>query len=513
MQDREVVAAIVAGDPAGLAAAYDRYAAVLQAYCRGFLHEPADAADAVQDTFVIAASKLAGLRDPDRLRPWLYAVARNECHRRLRTRAVSVQLDEADDVSDQSAAVGDDIERAELRELVHAALIGLNPGDREVIELSLCHDLASDELAAALGVPLNHAHAVLSRARGQLERSLGALLVARTGREECADLDALLAGWDGRLNVLLRKRVNRHIENCEVCGERRRRELRPALLLGFAPVVMLLPGQRADLLRLVGDTSPEAVAHRARIAQRAEPFDQAGFPIPLGPPDDRGIGRRRIGLAAVALVLIVLLGAGAAVARFGLATSPTATLSLSKSAQSSASLSPSPSSFSPSPSPIVVTSSSTPSLSPSPTPSLTVAARIATAPGTSGVAVPTTGPATVPASAKTTAPSVRPTTPSPSPTPYLTASPTKVTLTIPTSVVAAFPAYGSFTLTATDGTVTGITITSHVSALTVKSGYPSQLAAGESPTIDLTWAPPPSPGATLATLTIEPGNITVTVIY
>ena len=84
MRDSEVVAAIVAGDPDGLAEAYDRYASPLYTYCRSLLREPADAADAVQDTFVIAASKLAGLRDQSRLRPWLYAVARNECHRRLR---------------------------------------------------------------------------------------------------------------------------------------------------------------------------------------------------------------------------------------------------------------------------------------------------------------------------------------------------------------------------------------------------------------------------------------------
>src|SRR5689334_7205480 len=84
MRDREVVAAIVAGDPAGLAEAYDRYATPLYSFCRSMLREPADAADAVQDTFVIAAPRMAGLRDPERLRPWLYAVARNECYRRLR---------------------------------------------------------------------------------------------------------------------------------------------------------------------------------------------------------------------------------------------------------------------------------------------------------------------------------------------------------------------------------------------------------------------------------------------
>ncbi len=90
MRDSELVAAIVAGDPDGPAEAYDRYAAPLYTYCRSLLHEPDDAADAVQDTFVIAASSLAGLREPNRLRPWLYAVARNECYRRLRSRTAQV---------------------------------------------------------------------------------------------------------------------------------------------------------------------------------------------------------------------------------------------------------------------------------------------------------------------------------------------------------------------------------------------------------------------------------------
>ena len=47
------------------------------------LSNPADAADAVQDTFVIASSRLAELRDPGLLCAWLYAVARNECLRIL----------------------------------------------------------------------------------------------------------------------------------------------------------------------------------------------------------------------------------------------------------------------------------------------------------------------------------------------------------------------------------------------------------------------------------------------
>src|SRR5215831_5534220 len=172
MEDRQVVAAIVAGQTDGLAAAYDRYAPALYAYCRSLLGEPADAADVVQETFIIAAGKLGGLRDPGRLRPWLYAVARNECRRRIRSRALSAPLDEAGEMTDDTVDLGMDAEHLELRALVSAALAGLNPGDREIIELNLRHELAGQDLADALGVNLNQAHALASRARAQFETSL-----------------------------------------------------------------------------------------------------------------------------------------------------------------------------------------------------------------------------------------------------------------------------------------------------------------------------------------------------
>jgi RNA polymerase sigma factor (sigma-70 family) len=284
MDDREVVAAIVAGDPAGLGEAYDRYASPLYAYCRSMLREPADAADAVQDTFVTAVGKLGGLRDPEKLRPWLFAVARHECLRRLRAGDTMSALDEAADLPVDPADVASAAEQAELRELVRDAIGGLNPAERDAIELSLVPGLEGGDLAAALGVPRNHAHALLSRARTQLERSLGALMVARTGRQACHVLDALLAGWDGRMTVLMRKRISRHIEQCGICGERKRRELSPALLAGGLPVAALLPGFRDQVLRMCTGTSPAAIAHRASVLARAGRFGPAGFPRPATPP-------------------------------------------------------------------------------------------------------------------------------------------------------------------------------------------------------------------------------------
>jgi RNA polymerase sigma factor (sigma-70 family) len=300
MRDSEVVAAIVAGDPAGLAEAYDRYAAPLYSFCRAMLREPADAADAVQDTFVIAVPRLSGLRDPERLRPWLYAVARNECHRRLRSVSQQAPLEDAPDVSDEAADVAAGVEQAELRALVREALSGVGPAEREVLELQLRQGLSSGEVASVLGISRNHAHALLSRARDQLETALGVLIVARAGRRECQDLNALLDNWDGRLTVLLRKRVNRHLQRCPACSGRRQREMTPAMLLGVTPVAALplaaaLPsGLRDQVLRAAAGNSPAAAA-RTTYA-----FGPHGFPRPLHPPKAPWWQPRPVHVGAVA---------------------------------------------------------------------------------------------------------------------------------------------------------------------------------------------------------------------
>jgi RNA polymerase sigma factor (sigma-70 family) len=294
MRDTEVVASIVAGDPNGLATAYDRYADPLFKYCKSLLSDPADAADAVQDTFVIAASRLDGLREPERFRGWLYAVARNESLRILRAKKGTSALDEAPDVTDDSADVSEHAQRAELRALFEEAAAGLNPGEREVIELQLRQGLEAGEVATVLGVSRNHAHSLLSRARGQLEACLGVLLVGRAGRDECGELGAMLAGWDGRLTVLLRKRVHRHIEHCATCSARRAFELRPAMLLDLSPGAAMAagaaesfrlafgvpPGLKAHTIALAAGHGPGAAAHSAAVLSRAGAFGRQGFPRP-----------------------------------------------------------------------------------------------------------------------------------------------------------------------------------------------------------------------------------------
>ena len=87
-----------------------------------------------------------------------------------------------------------------------------------------------------------------------------------------------LAGWDGQLTVLLRKRVSRHIEHCEICGDRKRRELTPALFVGALPLVALVPGFREQVLKTCADHSAAGLAQRAAVARPRGPVRPGGLP-------------------------------------------------------------------------------------------------------------------------------------------------------------------------------------------------------------------------------------------
>ena len=279
MRDTEVVASIVARDPAGVGEAYDRYAARIFSFCRSLLGEPADAADAVEATFVIAAVAVPELHDPGRLRPWLYAVARNECHRRLRDGAPPAGRGEAAGADGEADDVYD-IDRAQPLDLVRAAILGLDLDDQEVVELSLRHRLHGADLADPLGMPRHQVSALASQARRRLEAALGVLVVTQVGRKACPDLDALLSEADGSSAARARRQVSAHVAACAVCGDRQRQVVGPVMKLGFAPLGPIPSELRDRVVYLTTNVSPATAAQRDAIAARAGQFGPYGFPIP-----------------------------------------------------------------------------------------------------------------------------------------------------------------------------------------------------------------------------------------
>jgi DNA-directed RNA polymerase specialized sigma24 family protein len=329
----------VADDAAILNEAYDSYADALYAYCRSLVQEPAAAADAVRDAFVVAAFRLADVPDESLLRPWLFAAARNECLRAISSaaatgaRSIFPDGDEAASADSPAAAAGDpaasapdgsgsagaggDPDDARASALPRAAIGGLDAVERDFI-LMAWHGLDIVECADVLGIARDEAFKLFSRARDQLEASAGVLVVAGSDWRECAALNTVISGWDGRLTPALRQVLRQHVDRCDICADQRRRGLRPSVLLGMSPDAMRSLATTPDTLRRAAwvtsrlkdrvlaaafDQELASFEHRAMVVRRAAPFRDDGFPVPLDPPGaaPRDKQRSRIPLAVVGL--------------------------------------------------------------------------------------------------------------------------------------------------------------------------------------------------------------------
>jgi RNA polymerase sigma factor (sigma-70 family) len=241
--DAELVGAAAAGDRAAFAGIYDRYADRLYDFCIGMVGHR-DAADCVQEAFCMAVVDLPKLRDPDKLRPWLYAIARHQALRTLRARQRETASDELPDEPSGEAGPETLAARNELATLVAQAEGGISDRDREVLDLAYRHGLTGVDLAQALGVSNESAKKMVQRLRDTVGRSLGALLIARqasAGHNRCPELGTIVADWDGQFTILVRKRISRHVESCANCDEHRGRLVNPAALLGGAPVLIPAP--------------------------------------------------------------------------------------------------------------------------------------------------------------------------------------------------------------------------------------------------------------------------------
>lgn len=281
--DAELVAGVLAGDREAFAGIYDRYADRLFDFCMSVLRDRQDAEDAVQDTFVLVAQRLGQLNDPERLRPWLYAVARSVALRRTKARKRVVLDTEVTDMPDPSAGPQQAAEQAALRTLVWDAAAGLSERDRALLDLHLRQGLDGAELGEAMGVSASHAYVLLTRLRDQVERSLGALLIARLGRKDCDELAGVLSDWDGKFSPLMRKRVARHVDSCSVCDSRRRTMVSPLALLAAVPLVTAPIYLRDRVMENV-----ELVAYEER---------------PFKPPRPS-----RLPMTAAAVVLLITIG-------------------------------------------------------------------------------------------------------------------------------------------------------------------------------------------------------------
>lgn len=282
---------IVAGDASGPTAAFDQYAYEIYAYCRSRLAQEADAETAVQDTLIIASAKLSLLREPGRLRAWLFAVARNECLGRLLAGASP-----AAEMTHYPQAFQPSSHEAQVCDLVLAALGELTASERELIELNVRHELAGADLASVLGVSRNRAEELAGQARSRFERLLSVLLAASPTLEHSAGPASATNGWDDGLGA-----------------GRGPGGPSATIMLGLLVPPTVPASLREQVSHLLTDPSPGPASYRDRVISRSNSFGADGFPVQRAAPA-AFTWRSSRAMAAIAAVAVVALAGGGVLA-------------------------------------------------------------------------------------------------------------------------------------------------------------------------------------------------------
>ena len=147
----ELVRRAAQGDQPSFTALYDRYARSVAAVVADRLRSPDDRADAVQDTFIRAWSKLDTLRDTEQFAPWLYAIARNAATSigRRHARRAESELPDAAELAAPGASAAELTESAELLDAVSSAGALLSPRDATVLSLAVNLGFGPAEIAVA----------------------------------------------------------------------------------------------------------------------------------------------------------------------------------------------------------------------------------------------------------------------------------------------------------------------------------------------------------------------------
>jgi len=170
-EDGLLVSQCLAGDSAAFRPLVEKYQRVLFSVAIRMLGDREDATDAAQEAFLKAYENLATYDRRHKFFSWLYRILVNECLNERRARHQTVPIDE------NVAASGDpfqELEVAERRARVQAAVVTLPPEQRAVIVLRHFADLSYAEIAEVLDVPEKTVKSRLYAARQQLgQRLLG----------------------------------------------------------------------------------------------------------------------------------------------------------------------------------------------------------------------------------------------------------------------------------------------------------------------------------------------------
>jgi len=162
-QARQISAALARGDEAAFNQLYDRYHRRLFRLALALGHgDETLAHDAAQSALLTAAAKLKAVDGEEHLWNWLARVARQHLSKDRRSQQRHPQTANLEDFPHPAAA------ESALENSIDAALLALEPEDRQVVEWFYFDGLSHKEIAARLDATTKAVSSRLERARAKL---------------------------------------------------------------------------------------------------------------------------------------------------------------------------------------------------------------------------------------------------------------------------------------------------------------------------------------------------------
>jgi RNA polymerase sigma-70 factor, ECF subfamily len=177
--DEELLLRARAGDVEAFRMIFDRQSPGVRRFLGDVLRDDVAADEGTQETFVRAHQRLPTIEDPAKLQGWLFGIARLVSFEQLRRRRRdALPAEPPDEVAqiDQAPSPEAVLLSAESNRILDAALARLAEERRAALLMRIDHGLGYDEIAAAMGWPLQKVKNEIHRARLQLRASLAGYL-------------------------------------------------------------------------------------------------------------------------------------------------------------------------------------------------------------------------------------------------------------------------------------------------------------------------------------------------
>ena len=140
---------------------------------------PEDAEEVAQETLLKVFENFDQLREPERVRAWVFRIARNVCLMQRRKSvfapAHELSIDElppSDQLPDLASAPEGSVLHTELRAVIDRVIVELPPSYRAVVLLRDLEELTTDETAQVLGLSTDVVKTRLHRGRAAMRQKL-----------------------------------------------------------------------------------------------------------------------------------------------------------------------------------------------------------------------------------------------------------------------------------------------------------------------------------------------------